>query len=103
MVLSPRMPDLASLETLQSVVSTGSLNAAAAELGVTQQAVSARIRAMETQLGVGLLTRTPRGSVPTQSGRLVAEWADRLLTLAGEFDAGLSALRLERRDRLRLA
>ncbi|MDS1114515.1 LysR family transcriptional regulator [Gordonia westfalica] len=103
MVLSPRMPDLASLETLQAVVDTGSLNAAAAELGVTQQAVSARIRAMETQLGVGLLTRTPRGSVPTQSGRLVAEWADRLLTLAGEFDAGLSALRLERRDQLRLA
>ncbi|WP_439031684.1 LysR family transcriptional regulator [Gordonia terrae] len=103
MVLSPRMPDLASLETLQAVVTTGSLNAAAAELGVTQQAVSARIRAMEAQLGVALLTRTPRGSLPTQSGRLVADWADRLLTLAGEFDAGLAALRLERRDRLRLA
>ncbi|AFR47466.1 Transcriptional regulator [Gordonia sp. KTR9] len=103
MVLSQRMPDLASLETLQAVVGTGSLNAAATQLGVTQQAVSARIRAMETQLGVTLLTRTPRGSVPTQSGRLVAEWADRLLTLAGEFDAGLSALRLERRDQLRLA
>ncbi|MCR5977667.1 LysR family transcriptional regulator [Gordonia jinghuaiqii] len=103
MVLSPRMPDLASLETLQAVVDTGSLNAAATELGVTQQAVSARIRAMETQLGVALLTRTPRGSVPTESGRLVAEWADRLLTLAGEFDAGLAALRLERRDQLRLA
>lgn len=97
------MPDLASLETLQAVVGTGSLNAAAAELGLTQQAVSARIRSMEAQLGVALLTRTPQGSVPTQSGRLVAEWADRLLTLAGEFDAGLAALRLERRDRLRLA
>lgn len=60
MVLSPRMPDLASLETLKAVVGTGSLNAAATQLGVTQQAVSARIRAMETQLGVALLTRTLR-------------------------------------------
>ena len=41
MVLSPRMPDLASLETLKAVVGTGSLNAAATQLGVTQQAVRA--------------------------------------------------------------
>lgn len=97
------MPDLMSLETLAAVVTTGSLNAAATELGLSQQAVSARMRALEKQLGVALLARSPRGSTPTPTGTLVAEWADRLLTMAGEFDAGLAALRQERRDELRLA
>ncbi|MEP9392760.1 LysR family transcriptional regulator [Gordonia sp. VNQ95] len=97
------MPDLVSLETLLAVVTTGSLNAAATELGISQQATSARMRALEATLGVSLLDRSPTGTVPTEAGTLVAEWADRLLTLAGEFDAGLAALRRERRDQLRIA
>ena len=97
------MPDLASLETLLAVVHTGSLNAAATELGITQQATSARMRALEAQLGVSLLARSPTGTSLTPTGTLVAEWADKLLTLAGEVDAGLAALRHERRLRLRVA
>ncbi|MBE7191107.1 LysR family transcriptional regulator [Gordonia polyisoprenivorans] len=97
------MPDLPSLETLLAVVTTGSLNAAAGELGITQQAVSARMRALEATLGISLLTRSPTGTAPTEAGILVSEWADRLLGLASEFDAGLAALRRERRDELRLA
>lgn len=97
------MPDLASLETLLAVVTTGSLNAAAGELGITQQATSARMRALETQLGVSLLTRSPTGTTPTEAGTLVAEWADRLLTIATEFDAGLAGLRAQRRQQLRIA
>ncbi len=45
------MPDLPSVETLLAVVTTGSLNAAAGELGITQQAVSARMRALEPRSG----------------------------------------------------
>ena len=97
------MPDLASLETLLAVVTHGSLNAAATELGITQQAASARMRALESTLGLSLLDRSPTGTVPTETGILVSEWADRLLTLAAEFDAGLAGLRGERRDQLRLA
>ncbi|MGW0039888.1 LysR family transcriptional regulator [Gordonia sp. NPDC003376] len=97
------MPDLASLETLVAVARTGSLNAAATELGISQQAVSTRMRALETRLGVSLLNRSPTGTTLTEAGTIVTEWAARLLALAGEFDTGLAALRQERRRELRIA
>ncbi|NDK88782.1 LysR family transcriptional regulator [Gordonia desulfuricans] len=97
------MPDLASLETLVAVARSGSLNAAATELGISQQAVSTRMRALETRLGVSLLNRSPTGTTLTEAGTIVTEWAARLLALAGEFDTGLAALRHERRRELRIA
>ncbi|MDT4901393.1 MAG: hypothetical protein QOJ78_2323, partial [Pseudonocardiales bacterium] len=83
-MLSARMPELSALEVLVTVARTGSLNVAARELGRTQQAVSARIASMEAQTGVVLVTRTPRGSVLTPAGVVVADWAARLLDTAGE-------------------
>jgi len=43
MSLSARMPDLAALEVLLAIARTGSLSAAGREIGLTQQAVSARV------------------------------------------------------------
>ena len=103
MALSPRVPDLAALEVLLSVARTGSLNSAAREAGVSQQAVSARIRAMEAQTGVALVHRTPRGSRLTAEGAVIAECAARLLDVAAELDAGIEALRHDRRGRLRIS
>lgn len=97
------MPELASLEVLLTVARTGSLNAAAAELGVTQQAVSARISALETQTGVSLVVRGPRGSELTSTGVVVAEWAERLLKAAAEVDAGIAALREDAHRQLRIS
>jgi DNA-binding transcriptional LysR family regulator len=88
---------------LLTVARTGSLNSAAAELGVSQQAVSSRIRAIEAQTGVPLVSRTPRGSSLTSEGVVVAEWAARLLDVAAELDAGISALRQDRHSRLRVS
>ena len=102
-VLSPRMPDLSALEVLVAVSRTGSLGAAAREVGRTQQAVSSRIAAVEAQTGVPLVTRGPTGSVLTPSGLVVAEWASRLLDQAAEVDAGLAALRADVRGRVRVA
>jgi DNA-binding transcriptional LysR family regulator len=65
------MPELAALEVLLTVARTGSFNATAAELGVTQQAISARISALEAQTGVSLVVRGPRGSELTHSGVVV--------------------------------
>jgi molybdate transport repressor ModE-like protein len=101
--LSSHVPDLAALEMLLSVARTGSLNSAAREAGVSQQAVSARIRAMEAQTGVALVHRTPRGSRLTAEGALIAECAARLLDVAAELDAGIAALRHDRRSRLRIS
>src|SRR5215472_10556897 len=103
MALSPHIPDLAALEVLLSVARTGSLNSAAREAGVSQQAVSARIRAMEALTGVALVHRTPRGSRLTAEGAVIAECAARLLDVAAELDAGIEALRHDRRGRLRIS
>ena len=103
MPLSARVPDLAALEMLLAVARTGSLNAAARQVGVTQQAVSARIKSAEAQAGVALVARTPRGSTLTPEGVVVAEWAARLLAVAGELDAGLAAFRRDHRTRLRVS
>ena len=98
--LSPRMPDLASLELLVAVARTGSLGAAGRELGMTQQAASARIRSMETQTGVALVRRSPRGSTLTDHGALVAEWGTAVLDAAHRVDAGVAGIRGESRDHL---
>jgi DNA-binding transcriptional LysR family regulator len=103
MRLSSRMPDLAALDGLLAVAHAGSLNAAAREVGISQQAMSARIRALEAQVGVPLLARTSKGSTLTPQGAVIAEWAVRVLDAAHELDVGLAALRAERRGRLRLS
>ena len=103
MALSTRVPDLAALELLLGVARHGSLNSAARQAGVSQQAVSARIRAMEAQTGVTLVHRTPRGSSLTAEGVMIAEWAARLLDAAAELDAGIGSLRADRRARLRVS
>jgi DNA-binding transcriptional LysR family regulator len=102
-VLSPRVPELAALEVLLVLARTGSLNSAAVEVGVSQQAVSARIASLEAQTGVVLVTRTPRGSSLTPAGVVVAEWAARLLDVANQLDAGLAALRGDRASKLRVS
>jgi DNA-binding transcriptional LysR family regulator len=103
MQLSGHVPELGAIEVLLAVARAGSLNAAAAEVGVSQQAVSARMRSLEAQTGVVLLRRGARGSQLTSEGVVVAEWATRLMDVAAEFDAGLSTLRQDRRLRLRVS
>ena len=103
MGLSAHVPDLAALEVLLGVARTGSLNSAAQQIGVSQQAISARIRAMEAQTGVTLVRRTPRGSSLTAEGAVIAEWAARVLDVAAGLDAGIAALRADRRSRLRVS
>src|ERR1700728_471884 len=102
MALSARVPDLGALEVLLSVARTGSLGRAAHEAGGSQQAVSARIRAMEAQTGVTLVQRTARGSSLTADGAVIAQWAARVLGVAGELAAEIAAQRQNRRSRLRL-
>lgn len=102
MALSPRMPDLPAFEMLVAIARTGSLGAAGRELGLTQQAVSARLSAMEAQTGVRLVIRSARGSQLTPAGAVVTEWADQLLEVAGHVDAGLASLRTASRKKMKV-
>ena len=103
MRLSSHVPELSALDVLLTVAQAGSLNAAAPQLGVSQQAVSARITAVEAQTGVRLFTRSRSGSTLTPEGTVMAEWASRVMDAAHELDVGLAALRAEHRGRLRVS
>jgi DNA-binding transcriptional LysR family regulator len=103
MALSSRMPDLTSLELLLAIANRGSLSAAGRDIGLTQQAISARMATLEAQTGVRLLVRTTRGSRLTASGAVAAQWADRLLQVAHEVDTGLAALRESSRSRVKVS
>lgn len=82
--ISPRMPPFAGLLAFESVLRHGSMTLAGDELGLTQSAVSHRIRALEEFFGVPLLERLNPGLRATDTGaRLARELAPLLGTLAG--------------------
>ncbi len=101
--LADRVPELGALQLLLAIARLGSLGRAAKELGITQPAASSRVRAMERQLGVALVDRSPRGSQLTAAGALVTDWARRIVEAAEAFDVGAQALRDRRDQRLRIA
>lgn len=80
-----------------------SFTKAAMQLGVSQSALSQTIRALETRLGVRLLTRTTRRVSPTQAGeRLLKTVGQRFAEVDAELDA-VTALGENPRGTLRLA
>jgi DNA-binding transcriptional LysR family regulator len=90
--------DRASLDDLNAFLAlarASSFTRAAAQIGVTQSALSHTVRALEGRLGVRLLTRTTRSVAPTEAG-------ERLLRALGphfaEIEAELDAVR-DLRDR----
>ncbi|WP_298232733.1 LysR family transcriptional regulator [uncultured Azohydromonas sp.] len=69
------------LAALHAVARLGSVSAAAAELHLTQPAVSIQIGALEEAAGTPLLQRTGRGIRLTEAGELLAGYAGRILEL----------------------
>jgi DNA-binding transcriptional LysR family regulator len=73
--------DAADLRVFQSVASTGSMNKAALELNTVQSNVTARIRALEDEVGLALFERTNRGVTLTAAGRRLLPFAARAARL----------------------
>ena len=69
--MSEAVHDLGALRALREVGRRGSIAAAATVLGVSQQALSARMRTLERTTNVTLLVRSPGGSHLTEQGRLI--------------------------------
>ncbi|MQA78888.1 MAG: LysR family transcriptional regulator [Streptosporangiales bacterium] len=95
--------DLRALEMLLAVAEQGSIGSAARELGVSQPAVSARIRDLERRTRLDLVERTPRGSRLTTVGATLADWARDVLVASDRLEAGVRALRATRNSELRLS
>ncbi|MER6427723.1 MULTISPECIES: LysR family transcriptional regulator [Streptomyces] len=74
--------DLDTVRTFVAAADAGRFQEAAAQLAVTQQAVSKRIAALERTLGVRLFTRTPRGAELTIDGQAFLPHARELLRVA---------------------
>jgi DNA-binding transcriptional LysR family regulator len=73
---------LAQLQSFVLVARLGSVKAAAAELEVTEPAVSVAVRALRKELGDELFVREGRGIALTAGGRRLAALASEILGLA---------------------
>jgi DNA-binding transcriptional LysR family regulator len=101
--MSDSVRDLDALRALREVGRHGSIAAAAAALGTSQQALSARMRTLERALRLTLLSRTTSGSRLTDQGKLVLGWAEDVLDAADRLDAGIRSIRSGVTHRLAVA
>ena len=85
------------------VVGTGSLSAAARDLGLSPALVSRRLAALEARLGVRLVNRTTRSLHLTDEGAAYYETCTRVISEIEEADAAVSAGRADPRGILRVA
>jgi molybdate transport repressor ModE-like protein len=95
--------DLARLRVLAAVARTGSLTAAARELGIAQPSVSHHLAKLETEAGLPLLERVGRGVQLTEAGRLLSERAEEILGRVAGVRRELDALAGLHAGRARLA
>jgi DNA-binding transcriptional LysR family regulator len=76
--------DLRRLEVFAKVAELGSFSRAADALFLTQPTISEHVRALEVEVGVPLLDRLGRGAATTPAGRVLLDYAHRMLRLAEE-------------------
>ncbi len=76
--------DTAGLKMFEAVARTGGMNRAAAELHTVQSNVTARIRALETELGCPLFERHSRGVALTPAGQRLRPYARRVAWLLAD-------------------
>ncbi len=74
-----------------AVIDTGSLSAAARQLGAAQPTVRRRIEDLEAQLGVALFTRSPSGLSPTPLGKELSQHARAMAMAAASLARAASA------------
>ncbi|WP_082467433.1 LysR family transcriptional regulator [Leifsonia sp. Leaf264] len=82
--------ELRHLRYFVAVVEAGSLTAAAKNLHMSQPPLSVAIAQLESDLGVPLLVRSPRGVEPTSAGRYLLDASSRVL---GELDEIVATIR----------
>ncbi len=96
----PLPPD--HLVTLSAILQTGSFEGAAQALGLTQSAISQRLKALETRVGAQLVHRTTPCTA-TPAGQRLAAHADQIALLEARLHEDLTGLAPAPQTRLRLA
>lgn len=96
------MLNLQQLSTFVTVLSEGSMTAAADKLFLTQPAVSQQIRNLEEELGVDLLVRGVRQIKSTPQGEILYEHAKRILLLVGQAEVAIKSMGADMQGVLRI-
>ncbi len=99
MIYNPDL-DINQLRAFVTVAELKSFTRAALRLNRTQSAVSMQVRRLEQNMGRSLLTRTKGGVGLTESGRVVLEYARRILKLNDEVMAEIGDPEVKGRVRL---
>ena len=73
--------DASDLRVFEAVARAGGMNKAAQALNTVQSNVTARIKALEAELGAALFARTSRGVTPTAAGARLLPFAIRVAKL----------------------
>ena len=92
--------DLQTLQVFLAVADERSFSKAAARVHRTQPAVSQAIRRLENDLGEELFDRSSKVATLTDAGRVLQNYAQRLVRLAEETESALHDLRDLRRGRV---
>jgi DNA-binding transcriptional LysR family regulator len=79
--------DVADLKTFEAVARHGSMNKAASELHTVQSNVTARIRALEDELGLPLFQRHARGVTTTAAGQRILPFVGRIKKLIADAES----------------
>ncbi|HXZ79835.1 MAG TPA: LysR family transcriptional regulator [Terriglobales bacterium] len=95
--------DLFQLETFLTVAREGSFSRAAKKLYRTQPAVSQAVRKLEEELGEPLFDRSSREGILTASGKVLENYAEKLLNMRGEALNALEELRQLNKGKLSIA
>jgi len=95
--------DLAQLEVFLAVAREGKFSRAAVKLYRTQSAVSQSIRKLEHDIGEPLFDRSSRDGMLTDAGRVLREYAERLLNLRSDAQEALVELRELQKGKLAIA
>ena len=85
--------DISQLEVFLAVAREGGFSRAAEKLYRTQSAVSQAVRKLEREIGESLFDRSSRDGQLTDAGRVLQEYAERLLNLRENAREALTELR----------
>ncbi len=96
------MKNIYQLTTFVTVISEGSMTAAADKLFLTQPAISQQIRNLEEELGVEVLVRGVRQIKPTLQGEVLYEFSRRILQLTQQAETAVKAMGAELKGLLRV-
>ena len=96
------MLNFQQISTFVTVISEGSMTAAADKLFLTQPAVSQQIRNLEETLGVDLLVRGVRQIKPTPQGEILYEHAKRILSLVSQAEIAIRSMGADMQGTLRI-